>query len=83
MEEYKPRNVIIVAEQIYKLIPDDKIKFKEDINKFIKNSWNQAPEALLTPYNWDKFSVIINYHINDIKEEWRKNIIDIFMNTVN
>jgi hypothetical protein len=83
MEEYKPRNVIIIAEEIYKLIPDDQIKFKEDVNDFIKNLWNQAPEALLTGYNWGKFGVIINKHINDIKEEWRKNIIDIFTNTVN
>lgn len=82
MEEYKPRNVIIVAEQIYKLIPDDKIKFKEDIFNFIKNSWNQAPETLSTAYIWEKFSIIINYHINDIKEEWKRNVIDIFMNTV-
>ena len=83
MEEYKPRNVIIIAEEIYKLIPDNQIKFKEDVHEFIKNSWNQAPEALLTAYNWEKFGVIINKHINDIKEEWKKNIIDIFTNTVN
>ena len=78
-----PRNVIDVAHIINILIPDEEELFKKDINKFIEDSWNIAPEALYDTYIWCKFGAIINKHIHqkDIEDnEWKKNIIKIFTN---
>ncbi len=59
------RSVNDVAKQVLEIVPE-KTVLHVQINKFIKNLWNQAPEALFSSYNWMKFIDVLNtYGLDD------------------
>jgi len=57
---FKPRSVIVVAQKIISIIPDNQNNIRVDIQKFINGLWNQAPEALFERYNWVRFITLLN-----------------------
>jgi len=58
------RSVDNVAKQILSIVPVDSELYIQ-INKFIENLWNQAPEALYSSYNWTKFCQVLNTYAQD------------------
>jgi hypothetical protein len=58
------RSVNIVAKQVLDIVPVNSELYIQ-INKFIENLWNQAPETLFSEYNWKKFIQVLNMYVQD------------------
>jgi hypothetical protein len=79
--EVSSRSVDKVIKQVLEIIPPSEKNLIKDLNKYYESLWNQAPEALTDSYCWIPFGQIMNNHIQDDHEEWKKKVIKIFMNT--
>ena len=80
MNEYKENNVIDIYFKIKKIIPDNEIKLKNDLEIYISTLWNQAPEILVSKYCWIPFINILNDNIPNISKEWHFEIRKIINN---
>ena len=76
----EPRNVLIVALYILNMIPDDKKDFHNELDYLIKQDFvYKCQEELTTPYSWGKMQGIMYKHIPLVDEEWKQNIIDVYI----
>ena len=80
MNEYKENNVIDVYIKIKKIIPDDEIKLKNEMEIYIDTLFNQAPEVLVSKYCWIPFINILNNNIPTLYKEWHFEIKKIIGN---
>jgi hypothetical protein len=76
------RSVISVANKIITKIPSENTKFITDINNFVKELWNQAPEVLRGSECWVPFTNILRVHLDNIEDGWQKEVVDIYMGNV-
>jgi len=75
------RSVVDVIIQILKIIPEDEIKFINDLTKYKKSLWNKAPE-IREGECWYDLTIILNNNISDPNDtEWKKEIFSIFNNS--
>lgn len=78
------RNLLLVACHIARLIPEDQIKFKNDIMNYIKSDLVYRDSYALTlSYVWSGFEhSVMKKHIptlNDANEKWKKDVIDLYI----
>ena len=76
------RSVILVANKIVSKIPIENTQFIADINNFVKELWNQAPEVLKGSEVWIPFTNILSFYLDNIEEGWQKEVADIYMGNV-
>jgi hypothetical protein len=75
-----PRNAMLVALKIAQMIPEDKKGFYNDIHHLIHNDYvYKDHSALQIPHNWIKLQDIMYKHIPVPDEEWKENIVDVFI----
>jgi hypothetical protein len=75
------RSVVDVIIQLLKIIPEDEIKFINDLTKYKKSLWNKAPEIRESEC-WYDLTIILNNNISDPNDtEWKKEIFSIFNNS--
>jgi thiol-disulfide isomerase/thioredoxin len=75
-----PRNVAVVACYIASLLPENQDKFRKEIVSYVTNDLAyRSPETLFQTEIWCKFQYIINKYIQELDEEWKKEIIDIYV----
>ena len=65
------RSVVMVIEDILKIVPLDQVELINEINIYKKSLWNKAPETLLIGETWIPFIMILNKFIPDIRENWQ------------
>jgi hypothetical protein len=80
MNEYKENNVIDVYIKIIKIIPDNEINLKSELELYINTLWNQAPEILVSKFCWIPFINILNNNIPNIYKDWHFEIRKIITN---
>jgi hypothetical protein len=78
-----PRNLLIVACCIAKLIPEGQNEFKNDIMTYIKSDLvYRDAHSLTLNYVWSAFEYrVMKKHIptlNDANEQWKKDVIDLY-----
>ena len=76
--ENLPRNSAAIAAEIWKLIPEDKNEFREDIMEFIKKSAYRSPEICRSKIAWMELQLIMHKHLPIRDEEWKNKIIDLY-----
>lgn len=76
------RSVIQVANKIIAKIPVENVQFIADINNFVKELWNQAPEVLKGSQCWIPFTNILRFHLDNIEDGWQKEVADIYMGNI-
>jgi hypothetical protein len=75
-----PRNAAIVACQIIELIPAGKPTFKNELESFLRDGLAyRSPELLCDRATWIEFETIMKKHIQEIREPWEKNVVDIYV----
>jgi hypothetical protein len=73
-----PRNSAAIAAEIWKLIPEDKTVFREDIMEFIKKSAYRSPELRRSKITWMELQLIMHKHLPIRDQEWKNKIIDLY-----
>jgi hypothetical protein len=76
----KNRLVNEVIRVVLEIIPESETTLINELKKYKRSLFNQAPESLSGSYCWIQFLTILNNHIHDIKEEWQIKIRDILKN---
>lgn len=74
----KPRSIITVIDEMLEFIPSKEEYLIEQLNEFKNSLWNQAPEALLTSYNWIPVQNILNKYIKNVDTDWKLRLLNIF-----
>ena len=74
-----PRNSAVIASEIWKLTPEDKTEFREDIMEFIQKSAYRSPEICRSKVVWMELQLIMHKHLPIRDEEWKNKIIDLFI----
>jgi hypothetical protein len=73
-----PRSIITVINEMLEFIPLKEEYLIEQLNEFKNGLWNQAPEALLTGYNWIPVQNILNKYIKNVDTDWKLRLLNIF-----
>lgn len=77
------RQITDVHEQIVKEIPASETELLNDLNNFINEQWNKAPEVLCGPEVYKPYTNILSKHVGDFNAGWKIKVRDIFNGTVN
>lgn len=72
------RKIIDVHEQIIKEIPETEKDLLNDLNTFIDDQWNKAPEVLSGPEVYVPYRNILSHYVFDFNSEWKIKVKDIF-----
>jgi len=79
-EDLRPRNAELIAFEIIRNTPEDKVEFLEELNYLIKNDFVYKDDlALRDSGSWQKLQRIMHKHIPLPDEEWKEKIINIFI----
>lgn len=76
--EIIPRDSLIVAAEIWRLTPNEKREFKEDIMEFVKRTSYSSPEIRRSPELWHQLQSIMYNHIPQINEKWEKIVVQYY-----
>lgn len=74
------RSIVTVIDQLLLVIPSEETILRNGLTEYKKSLWNQAPEALKSPYNWRPVQRILMAHITSIDEPWQQSVVNIFKN---
>jgi len=78
--DYQPRNVAVVACYIASILPKQQTNFKEEIMEYVlKDLAYKSPELLRDPLTWSIFETIMHRYIQEPDEDWKKQIIDVYL----
>jgi hypothetical protein len=80
------RNIINVHKQINDVIPYEFQYIKIDLQEYINNHWNKAPEVLCSSEVYIEYVNILREHISNIEnthQEWIINVLNIFSDKYN
>jgi hypothetical protein len=77
--DYIPRNARQIALDLLLLIPKGHEPFSEDLVTFIKSSFYKAPELLSSHNVWLELEIIMKRYIYNTDEEWKQNMIDVYI----
>ena len=77
-----PRNARSIAIMLIGMIPTEEVEFREQLLRFIQDSFYKAPELLTSSTVWIELEIIMKQHIYDIKDEWKIKIIDAYVGNV-
>jgi hypothetical protein len=81
-----PRDIIDVHLQIYNVIPEENIEFKNELKKYINSILNIAPECRISARTYVGYSIILSKYIQDVNENdsnWKNQVINIFSGKYN
>jgi hypothetical protein len=81
--EFKERSVIDVILKVKLIIPDSETKLNNELDIYINELWNLAPEVLVSKYCWIPFTKILNDNIPNINKDWHFAILKIINNKSN
>jgi hypothetical protein len=73
-----PRDAVIIAAGIWKLTPDKKNEFREDIMEFIKCNAYSSPEICRSVQIWNQLQYIMYKYIPKISENWEKIVVQYY-----
>ena len=80
------RNIINVHKQINDVIPHEFQCIKIDLQEYINNHWNKAPEVLCSSEVYIEYANILREHISNIEnthQEWIIIVLNIFSDKYN
>lgn len=75
------RNIINVHKQIHDVIPHEFQSMKNDLQEYINNHWNKAPEVLCSAEVYIEYANILRENISNIEnshQEWVIMVLNIF-----
>jgi hypothetical protein len=82
-EDLRPRNAELIAFEIIRNTPEDKVEFLEELNYLIKNDFVYKDDlALRDRGSWQKLQRIMHKHIPLPDEDWKEKIINVFIGKI-
>jgi len=79
MDENGYRNVVDVTLQILEFIPATETSFLDDIQYLLEGFAYNAPETRYLKISWNKLDIVINKHITDVRNPWKKKVIETYI----
>ena len=86
--EFVPRSSLNVCREIMNVIPETEIELIRQLDKYIIDSFNKAPEVLKSGFEFKKVGFILSENIifnnedNDEDKKWKLKVKHIFNNTI-
>jgi hypothetical protein len=72
------RCAIVTIEQLLNVIPEEELCLKNILNDYKKSLWNKAPEVRRSSGCWLPLKNILEQHITDLEDDWKKQLLNIF-----